>query len=57
MMFGANTMENADAEYTFDQTFGKAGIRSDQTYYPGLRAGKKACDEASGELIQFHLNK
>jgi len=46
MAFGAMDMSNAEASAVFDNQFGKAGIGEEQTYYPGLRAGKEACDKS-----------
>ena len=36
---------NVDANYTFSQGFAKMGVQEDETYYGGIRWGKKDCDE------------
>ena len=33
MAFGNMSMSNAEADYVFDQTFGKAGIMNEELYY------------------------
>jgi hypothetical protein len=38
-------MSNAEASAIYEQSFGKAGIMEDETYYPGIKGGKKDCIE------------
>ena len=46
MAFEGLGMSNAEASFVFERTFGKGGIMEDQTYYPGLKGGRKGCDES-----------
>lgn len=58
MTFGAYNMSGAEASGVFENCFSKAGIAEEQTYYPGLRAGKEACDkalESMGKALQKNM--
>jgi len=49
-MFGNNGLSNAEAGFLFDQSFGKAGIVDEQTYYDPIRGIDKRKDVAKAMM-------